>query len=39
MYGMSVRVCACVCLLEVAKRQLSIKWFVSVLMWFVLLVG
>ena len=24
------RVCVCVCLLEVAKRQLSIKWFVNV---------
>ena len=33
-----VCVCARMCLLEVAKRQLSIKWFISILKWFVLLV-
>ena len=33
-------VCMCVCayLLEVAKRQLSIKWLVNIFKWFVLLV-
>ena len=35
-----VRVRVCVCWkLEVTKRQLSIKWFVGVFKWFVLLVG
>ena len=26
--------CVCVCLLEVAKRQLSIRWFVSILKYY-----
>ena len=28
-----VYVCVCVCELEVAKRQLNIKWFVWVFKW------
>ena len=36
--SMWLHVCVCAYLLEVAKRQLSIKWLVNIFKWFVLLV-